>query len=69
MQEFHTNFADPQRRIQISATLCSQTPKPDSVRPDASTLKAGLGDETPQLAFGINAPHQAPEDSAIDEQV
>jgi hypothetical protein len=43
--------------------------KSDSVRPDAGALKAGFGDETPQLAFGISAPHQAPEDSACNERV
>jgi hypothetical protein len=41
--------------------------KPDSLRPDAGALKAGFGEEAPQLAFGISTPHQAPKDSACDE--
>jgi hypothetical protein len=43
--------------------------KPDSVCADAGGLKAGYGDETPQLAFGISTPQQSPEDSACDERV
>jgi hypothetical protein len=42
--------------------------KSDSLRPAAGALKAGFGDEPPQLAFGKCASHQATEDSACEER-
>jgi hypothetical protein len=41
----------------------------ESFRPDAGDLKAGFEDESPQIAFGISASLQAPEDPAVDERV
>jgi hypothetical protein len=54
------------RSLIMHTNLCAfvqPNSKFDSIHPDAGALKAGFGDEPQELAFGISAPHQAPEDS------